>query len=106
MSGVTAMTALLLIPIVAAGALALIPSYRLSAALNVLASLATLTVAGSLFFVRPPGGNYLRVDDLSVVFIVLSAFVGFTTSVFSASYIAHEVEVGKLTPARLRFYHA
>ena len=41
MSGFTALNALLLIPLVAAGALALIPGYRLSAALNVLASLAT-----------------------------------------------------------------
>ncbi len=106
MNGFTTLNALLLIPAIAAGVLALIPGYRLSAALNVLASLAALGVAASLFFVRPAGGLYLRVDDLSAVFIVLSAFVGFTTSVFSASYIAHEVEVGRLTPARLRFYHA
>jgi hydrogenase-4 component F len=46
------------------------------------------------------------VDDLNVVFIVLSTFVGFTTSVFSGSYIAHELETGRLTPAYLRFYHA
>ena len=45
-------------------------------------------------------------DDLNIVFIVLSTFVGFTTSVFSGSYIAHELEVGRLTPAYLRFYHA
>ena len=45
-------------------------------------------------------------DDLNVVFIVLSTFVGFTTSVFSGSYIAHELEVGRLTPTYLRFYHA
>jgi hydrogenase-4 component F len=106
MTGFTALDALLLIPLVAAGALALISSYRLSAMLNVLASLAALVVAGSLFVHRPPDGLYLRVDDLSVVFIGLSALVGFTTSVFSASYIAHEVEIGRLTPARLRFYHA
>jgi len=106
MNGFTTLNALLLIPAIAAGVLALIPGYRLSAALNVLASLAALGVAASLFFARPAGGLYLRVDDLSAVFIVLSAFVGFTTSVFSASYIAHEVEVGRLTPARLRFYHA
>jgi hydrogenase-4 component F len=31
--------------------------------------------------------------------------VGFTTSVFSASYIDHELEAGRLTPAYLRFYH-
>src|SRR5206468_2975647 len=40
------------------------------------------------------------------VFIVLTTFVGFTTSVFSASYIGHELETGRLTPTNLRFYHA
>jgi hydrogenase-4 component F len=106
MIGTLALWSLLLIPAVAAAVLALIPGYRLSAGLNILASLLTLLASGVLFFDRPPGGLYLRVDDLSVVFIALSAFVGFTTSVFSASYIAHEVEIGRLTPARLRFYHA
>ena len=38
--------------------------------------------------------------------MALGSFVGFTTSVFSASYIAHEVEIDRLTPRRLRFYHA
>ena len=97
---------LLVIPAVAAALLALIRSYRISAILNVLACAASLAVALSLSIRRPAEGLYLRVDDLSVVFIVLSAFVGLTTSVFSASYIAHEVEIGRLTPARLRFYHA
>jgi hydrogenase-4 component F len=32
--------------------------------------------------------------------------VGFTTSIFSARYIAHELEDGRLTPVYLRFYHA
>ena len=36
---------------------------------------------------------------LNIVFVVLTTFVGFTTSVFSASYIAHELETGRLTPA-------
>ena len=103
---ISALDLVLIIPAFAAAVLALVPGYRLSAALNVAASFATLVAAGSLLFVRPAGGNYLRVDDLSVVFIALSAFVGLTTSVFSASYIAHEVEVGRLTPVRLRFYHA
>jgi hydrogenase-4 component F len=103
---INALDVLLIIPLVASGVLALLPGYRVSATLNVLASLATLCAALSLLVVRPAGGLYLRVDDLSIVFIVLSAFVGFTTSVFSASYIAHEVETGRLTPTRLRFYHA
>jgi hydrogenase-4 component F len=101
-----AVTAALAIPAVAAALLALLPGYRLSARLNVLATLLTFIAAFSLFFQRPPTGPYVLVDDLNNVFIVLTTFVGFTTSVFSANYIEHELETGRLTPAFLRFYHA
>ncbi len=101
-----AVAAVLAIPAVAAALLALLPSYWLSARLNVLATLLTFLAALSLFFERPPAGPYVLVDDLNNVFIVLTTFVGFTTSVFSASYIEHELETGRLTPAFLRFYHA
>ncbi|WP_431323552.1 hydrogenase 4 subunit F [Rhizobium sp. YTU87027] len=102
-----AVAAVLLIPVVAAALLALLPGYRITARLNVLASALTLLAAMSLFVTeRREPGQYLLVDDLNVVFIVLNAFVGFTTSIFSASYIAHELETGRLTPANLRFYHA
>ena len=95
------------VPLVAAALLALLPQYRLAARLNVLASFLTLVAALSLFLVeRPVPGSYLFVDDLNIVFIVLTTFVSFTTSVFSASYIAHELEIGRLTPTYLRFYHA
>jgi hydrogenase-4 component F len=77
-----------------------------TALLNVLASFLTLLAALSLFVVRPAEGQLLFVDDLNVVFIALNTLVGFTTSLFSASYIAHELETGRLTPAYLRFYHA
>jgi len=98
---------ILLIPIGAAAVLALLPGYRLTSRLSVLASLMTLLAALSLFTVEPAApGSYLLVDDLNIVFVVLNTFVGFTTSVFSASYIAHELEIGKLTPLYLRFYHA
>lgn len=100
-------TLVLLIPIVAAAFLALLPGYRMTARLNVLASLLTLAAALSLFAIAPPApGQYLIVDDLNIVFIILNTFVGFTTSVFSANYIAHELDIGRLTPANLRFYHA
>jgi hydrogenase-4 component F len=82
-----AVSAVLLIPLLAAALLAVLPAYRLSARLNMLATLATFLTALSLFFGRPPAGPYLHVDDLNNVFIVLTTFVGFTTSVFSASYI-------------------
>jgi hydrogenase-4 component F len=104
--GVSAIQAILIIPLVFAAILALLPSYRLSAVLNVLACALTLAAAASIFFDRPRGGLYLQVDDLSVVFIVLNSLVGCTTSLFSATYIAHEIEVGRLTRTRLRFYHA
>jgi hydrogenase-4 component F len=101
-----AVVAVLVIPAIAATILALLPGYRMTARLNVLATFLTFLVALSLFLARPEGGLFLAVDDLNVVFIVLTTFVGFTTSAFSASYIAHELEIGRLTPTYLRFYHA
>jgi hydrogenase-4 component F len=100
-----AVAAVLAIPAVAAALLALLPGYKLSARLNVVATLLTFLAAFSLFFQRPTTGPYVLVDDLNNVFIVLTTFVGFTTSAFSASYIEHELETGRLTPSFSRFYH-
>ncbi len=96
----------LLIPAFAALLLALLPGYYVTARINVLAALATFAVALTMFFQRPAQGAYFHVDDLNNVFIVLTTFVGFTTSIFSASYIGHELETGRLTPTFVRFYHA
>ena len=106
MFGIDAVSAILIIPAVAAALLAILPGYRLSARLNVFATLLTFTAALALLIERPQPGDYLLVDDTNIVFIVLTTFVGFTTSAFSATYIAHELEIGRLTPAYLRFYHA
>jgi hydrogenase-4 component F len=98
--------AILIIPLAASALLATISNYRVSAKLNVLATLLALLAAVTLLFHRPAAGTFLLVDDLNIVFILLNSFVGFTTSMFSASYIAHELETGRLTPHYLRFYHA
>src|SRR5262249_53489930 len=103
---IDALTGVLAIPALAAVLLAAVGGYRLTARLNVLAALLTFLTAVSLFVVEPKSGPYLLVDDLSKIFVVLTTFVGFTTSVFSASYIGHEIEIGRLTPAFVRFYHA
>jgi hydrogenase-4 component F len=103
---VDALHAVLIIPAIAAVLLALLPGYWLAARLNSIIALATLIAALSLLVDRPSPGGYLFVDDLNVVFVVLSTFVGFTTAVFSATYIGHELEIGRLTPRNLRFYHA
>ncbi|MCZ7564764.1 MAG: hydrogenase 4 subunit F [Burkholderiales bacterium] len=103
---IDAVAAVLVIPAAAAVVLALLPGYRWGARLNMLATLLTLLAALTLLVERPASGPYLLVDDLNIVFVVLTTFVAFTTSVFSASYIAHELETGHLTPVYLRFYHA
>ena len=98
--------ALLATSLFGAGVLALISDYRWSARLNVVFSGLGLFCALMLFHSRPPADDYLLADDLNVVFIALNALVGLTTSVFSASYIGHELETGRLTAGYLRFYHA
>jgi hydrogenase-4 component F len=96
----------LLIPLAAAAVLTLVPNYRLGARINIAGSFLALLAALSLFAAGSSASQLLLVDELNIVFIVLNNFVAFTTSVFSASYIAHEVEIGRLTPRLLRFYHA
>jgi hydrogenase-4 component F len=101
-----AVTLVLAIPLLAAAFLAVIANHRLASRLNVLACMMTLAAATTQFFGAPEPDSYLLVDELNIVFIVLNTFVGFTTAVFSATYIAHEIETGRLTPTHLRFYHA
>jgi hydrogenase-4 component F len=94
-------------PAIAAVILGAIPGrhHRIAARLNVVAALITLVAGLSLFEFRPDPGLYFFIDDFNIYLVVLTAFVGLTTSVFSASYIEHEVETGRLDAARLRFYH-
>lgn len=98
--------ALVAIPAVAAGVLAMQTDYQRAAQINLAASGTTLFFALLLLFKGQESGTFLFVDDLNIVFIVLSTFIGFTTSVYSASYIRHELDMGKLSLGNLRFYHA
>jgi hydrogenase-4 component F len=45
-------------------------------------------------------------DALNVFLVALTAFVGFTTAIFSRPYMRVEEEHGKMTPRRLRLYHS
>ena len=94
-------------PVAAAVILGFIPGryHRLAAQLNVVASFVTLASGLALFRVQPAPGLYFFIDEFNIYLVALTAFVGFTTAVFSASYIEHEVEIGRLDAARLRFYH-
>ena len=104
--GALALTAILAVPASAAALLAFIPGYRASARLNVLAGVVTLAAVAALVVDRPPAGRFLIVDDMGVIFLALNAFVGLTTSIFSASYMAHELESGRLPLNHIRSYHA
>jgi hydrogenase-4 component F len=97
---------ILWIPAVAVPLLALIPNYRIGAVLNVVASGLTFAAGVSLLFAERVRSDILIIDDFNIFFVTVTTFVAFTTSIFSASYIGHEIETGRLTPVFLRFYHA
>ncbi|OAI12208.1 hydrogenase 4 subunit F [Methylomonas lenta] len=46
------------------------------------------------------------IDSFNVYLIVLTAFIGLTTAIFSAPYMEHEKELGKLTERRLKLYYS
>ena len=98
--------AILILPATAIPILALISSYRLGAMVNIFACALTLTAATALLFTEHPRSDLIIIDDFNIFLIILTTFVGFTTSIFSATYLAHEIEIGRLTPVLLRFYHA
>jgi hydrogenase-4 component F len=101
-----AVETILAVPVIAIPVLALISSYRIGAALNIFACALTFGAAVALLFTGHRRSDLVIIDDFNIFLIILTTFVGFTTSIFSASYLAHEIGTGRLTPAFLRFYHA
>ena len=79
---------------------------------NAFFSFATLAVAAWLTATVVSGGPIMGfaeqffVDPLNVFLVALTAFVGFTTSLFSGPYMRIERDKGRMTPARLRLYHS
>jgi len=98
--------AILVVPAVAMVILAFVSNYRIGATLNVVAAGITCVAGVSLLFVERVRSDIVLIDDFNIYLVTLTTFIGFTTSIFSASYIGHELQVGHLTPAFLRFYHA
>jgi len=94
------------IPAIATILLAFQSNYKISARINTTASGLTFLFSLVLLVKGKETSEYLFVDDLNIVFIILSTFIGFTTSIFSASYIDYEVEKEKLNSNNIRFYHA
>ncbi len=94
-----------LVCIVAALALAAIPSWRVGGWVNFAA--AAVAFAFACFLPWNLGsGQLLLVDRLSAHISILTAFVGMTTAWFSRFYVAAELAAGRIDPPRLRQYHA
>ena len=98
--------AVIAIPFAAAAVLALLPGYRPGALANVAASAVTLAAGIALLWSPNGADDYFVIDEVNIVFIVLNTLVGFTAAWFSASYIGHEIETGRITQRSVRFYHA
>lgn len=106
LDGLFPLYAVFVIPAVAVLVLAVLPGYRVGSIVNVLAAGLTFAAGVSLLFAPRYRSDILIVDDFNIYLVTLTTFIAFTTSIFSASYIGHEIETGRLTPAFLRFYHA
>jgi hydrogenase-4 component F len=80
--------------------------------INALFSLATLLAAALLTHriiedgPMTVGAGWFFIDSFNVFLVALTAFVAFTTALFSRPYMRIEAEHGKLNDQRLRLYHA
>ncbi len=106
----TALLLLLLTPLLGGLTLALLRPLNLAGWLNLAVSLLTLGAAVWLaWLVATVGviaGPYFRVDAFNVYLVVLTAFVGVTTSIFSRPYMRHVCASGKISVRSMRVYHS
>ncbi len=93
-------------PLAGAALLAALPSWRAAGLVNIAVSVITFGGSLGLFVHRPAATRLFFIDDFNIYLVVLTAFVGLTTAIFSAAYIARETEAQRLTPLHLRFYHS
>lgn len=101
---------ILLIPATGAMVLVFVSNPGYGAWINILVSATGLLASVNLvWMVLSHGaihGDQLYVDAFNVYLIALTSLVGLTTSIFSRPYMTHELDIHKVTPLRLRLYHA
>jgi hydrogenase-4 component F len=100
------------LPLFGALLLAILGPRRYAADLNIAISFATLIAIvflvlrilrhGPMLFMH----EQFFVDSFNVFLVALTAFVGFTTALFSKPYMRIEEQRGRLNAARLRLYHS
>src|SRR5882672_6017784 len=94
---------ILALPLVGGVLLALFGHTRWAPELNSVMSFATF-VAATLLTARVVADG--PIVALNVFLVALTAFVAFTTALFSRPYMRIEEHHGRVTPARLRLYHS
>ncbi|HCA26727.1 MAG TPA: hydrogenase 4 subunit F [Betaproteobacteria bacterium] len=100
------------IPLFGALLLAFLGHRRWAPELNAVLSLATLAATVWLTVRIIAHGPMVVVDEMffvdsfNIFLIALTAFVGFTTALFSRPYMRIETQRGKLTPGLLRLYYS
>jgi hydrogenase-4 component F len=103
---------LLALPVIGAAVLAAVGARSWAPEANVAFSGATLVAAGALT-VRTVAegsltalGEQFFIDAFNVFLVALTAFVSFTTSLFSRPYMRIESAHGRVKPQHLRLYHS
>jgi hydrogenase-4 component F len=112
MTGSILLGVLLVIPLIGAVATWFIRSTRLLHLVTALSHTAVLIVALVLLAMLLAGnaprafGNLLVLDPLGGLVLLIVAVVGFTSALYSAGYLHHEVANGAVKPNELRRYYA
>ncbi|HEX7111895.1 MAG TPA: hydrogenase 4 subunit F [Mizugakiibacter sp.] len=100
------------LPLLGAVLLAFFGAHRRAPELNVAISLATALAAAALVLRVIRTGpmtvaqEQFFIDPFNVFLVALTAFVGFTTAVFSRPYMRIEEHHGRVNARRLRLYHS
>jgi hydrogenase-4 component F len=100
------------IPLAGGVTLALVGHRDYAPEVNALFSLGTLVAAIFLTLQVIEGGplfvwnKQFFIDPFNVFLVTLTAFVAFTTAMFSRPYMRVERDHGKMTPRRMRLYHS
>ena len=102
----------LALPLAGGVILALVGHRRYAAEVNSLFSFLTLAAAVRLAVLVVDRGSFVAMDELffvdpfNVFLVALTAFVSFTTTLFSRPYMRNEAAKGKLSPNMMRLYHS
>jgi hydrogenase-4 component F len=106
------LVALLAAPLLGALTLAFFGARRHAPTINIGFSFATLLAAGALSMRVIRDGDLIAghqqffIDPFNVFLVTLTAFVAFTTALFSRPYMLVEVDHGRIRPGQLRLYHS